>query len=262
LDREQILKRFTQDVERFAAAATLDHIEKVEKTGQPLAGDFLDPFLQRTAEMVLNVSRQVRYLSWGGYPGAERARNLVFPADRQAKTSDVPLSYVEVSAAPPAAELTHRDYLGAVLGLGLRREKVGDIIITADGCAQLVVAPEVQPYLLSGWTQVGRHGITVREIAAGDLRPVAPNVKEIKATVASLRLDAVASAGFGMSRTKISPAIRAGLLKLNWQSVKSASATVKEGDVISLSGRGRVELAAITGESRKGRLQILLKKLV
>ncbi len=262
MDRESILQRFEHDVERFAAAAALDRIEQVEKTLQPQAGDFLDPFLQRAAEKVLNLSRQVKYLSWGGYAGAERVRHLVFPADRQAKTSHVPLACLEVQTGAPAGELSHRDYLGAVLGLGLRREKIGDIIITDEGSAQLVVASELKDFLLSSWTQVGKHSVTVREIDSSQLRPVAPRLREIKATVASLRLDAVASAGFGMSRSKIAPAIRSGLIKLNWQSAKSAGATVKEGDVISLAGRGRVELSAVTGESKKGRLQILLKKLL
>ncbi|MBS4023695.1 MAG: photosystem II S4 domain protein [Dethiobacter sp.] len=262
MDRESLLARFEQDMERFTAAAVLDRIEQVERTGQAQAGDFLDPYLQRAAERVLNISKHVKFLSWGGYPGAERVRHLIFPAARQAKTTDVPLSCVEASASGAENELTHRDFLGAVLGLGLRREKVGDIIITAEGAAQLIVAPDVLPFLLSSWTHVGRHSITVKEITSEELRPAVVSVREIKATVASLRLDSVASAGFGLSRSKVAPAIRAGLVKLNWQSVKNASASLKEGDVISLAGRGRVELAAVTGESKKGRLQILLKKLL
>src|SRR5690606_27247364 len=97
---------------------------------------------------------------------------------------------------------------------------------------------------------------------AEELLPTLPKVKEIKTTVASLRLDAVASAGFGLSRSKLAPAVRANQLKLNWQSVTSPSATIKEGDVISLAGRGRVEVAEVRGESKKGRIQLLLKKRV
>ncbi len=261
MDREQILAQFEQDSERLAAGIMLDHISEAESTGRFVHGDFLDPFLARAAERVLNLFKQVKYISWGGYPGAERIRHLVFPAARVAGTEDVPLSYVMVEAGPLAVELTHRDYLGAILGLGLRREKVGDIIVTGENAAQVVVAPEILPVLLTQLDAVGRHSVRVREIRADELIFAAPRVREIRATVASLRLDAVASAGFGVSRSKITPAIRAGQLKLNWQSVKNAGASVKEGDVIAYAGRGRLELARITGESRKGRVQILLKKL-
>jgi RNA-binding protein YlmH len=261
MDREQILARFEHDSERLAAGIMLDRISQVEKTGRFQHGDFLDPFLARAVERALNLFKQVRYISWGGYPGAERVRHLVFPATRQAGTEDVPLSYVAVEAGASAGELTHRDFLGAILGLGLRRDKVGDILLAVESGAQVVVAPEILPVLLSQLDTVGRHSVRVREIGAGEIVPALPRVREIRTTVASLRLDAVASAGFGTSRSKIAPAIRAGLLKLNWQSVKNAAAVVKEGDVISFGGRGRLELSQVAGESKKGRVQILLKKL-
>jgi len=260
MDREQILARFEHDRERLAAAVMLDRVNRVEKTGQFQCGDFLDPFLTRAAERALNMFRQIKYISWGGYEGAERVRHLVFPAARQAGKDDLPLAYVSLEAGPLAGELTHRDYLGAVLGLGLRHDTVGDILVAGATGAQVVVAPEILPVLLSQLDTVGRHSVRVREIGAAELVPVVTRVREIRATVASLRLDAVASAGFGLSRSKMAPAIRAGQLKLNWQSVQNASATVKEGDVISYGGRGRLELSQITGESRKGRVQILLKK--
>ena len=144
--------------------------------------------------------------------------------------------------------------------MGLKREKVGDILVTGSSSARVVVHPELLNYLLTNWQQAAKYELEVREITAAELTPTTGRVREIKASVASLRLDAVASAGFGLSRSKLTPAIRAGLVKLNWQSVKSASAAVKEGDVIAVSGRGRVEVAQILGQSKKGRIQLLLKK--
>lgn len=261
MDREKILRYFEQDIERFTAASVIDRAEKAETTGQPQHTDFLDPSLQRVAERVLHYYKHLKSISWGGYPGAERVRVLIFPAASQYKTEDVLLSALEIEPAEEA-ELTHRDYLGAVLGTGLKREKTGDILLAKQGRAQLVVVPEVVPVLLASLSRVGSHEVKVREVSTAELMPLPPREREIKATVASLRIDAVASAGFGMSRSKLAAAVKAGHLKLNWQSVKSPAAEVKEGDVISFAGRGRVELAAVTGESRKGRLQILLKRLL
>ena len=87
-------------------------------------------------------------------------------------------------------------------------------------------------------------------------------IKEVRTTVASLRLDAVASSGFSVSRTKLVSAINAGLLQVNWQPAKGASQEVKEGDVISMRGRGRIKVEAITGTSRKGRIGVYLKRFM
>lgn len=262
MEKEKILQRFEQEIERLTAGTVLDKIEQVDRTGTGQTTDFLDPYQQRTADRVLNQFKDIKSVTWGGYPGAERARLLLYPAVRQQDTGDVPLAVLAVDAGSRAEELTHRDFLGAVLGLGLRREKVGDILLLPEGMAQVVIHPEILDFLLSNWQEVGKHSVRVEAIAQGELSPEPPRSRDIKTTVASLRLDAVASAGFGISRSKLTPAIRAGQVKLNWQSVKNAGAAVKEGDVISLSGRGRVEVAQILGESKKGRIQLLLKKRV
>jgi len=260
LDREKILERFAQELDRITAATVLDRIKQMESAGQSEVTDFFDPAQQRVAERVLHHFKALKHTVWGGYPEAERARVLIYPAARQSGASQVPLAFIEIDPGREAAELSHRDYLGAVLALGLRREKIGDVLLTAAGVAQIVISPEMLPYLLGNLTAVGRFSVRLWEIGAQDLCPAVPRSREVRATVASLRLDAVASAGFGLSRSKLVPAVRSGQVKLNWQSVKTPSAFVKEGDVISLAGRGRVEVTAVLGESRKGRLQLLLKK--
>ncbi len=260
LDREKVLERFTQELERITAAVVFDLATRTADTGQPEVTDFLDPFQQRAAEKVLHCFKELKFTAWGGYPEAERARLLLYPKALQAGTSRVPLAFVEITPGNDAGSLSHRDYLGAVLSLGLRREKTGDILLTPQGGAQLIISPEMSPYLLANLTMVGRAPVTLREITPQELGPAATHFREIRATVASLRLDAVASAGFGLSRSKLVQAVRAGQVKLNWQSVKNPDAPVKEGDCLSLAGRGRLEVAAIMGESRSGRHRLLLKK--
>ncbi len=260
MDREKILERFTQELERITAAVVFDLAGRAVANGQPEVTDFLDPYQQRVAEKVLHCFRELKFTVWGGYPGAERARLLLYPIALQAGIDRVPLSFLEITPGSDVYSLGHRDYLGAVLSLGLRREKVGDLLLTAEGSAQLIISPEMSSYLQANLSAVGRTPVKLREITASELAPAAPNSREIRATVASLRLDAVASAGFGLSRSKLAQAVRAGQMKLNWQSVKSPSANVKEGDILSLAGRGRLEVAAVLGENRKGRQQVLLKK--
>ena len=262
MDREKILQRFELETERLTAGILLDKITQVEESNKTALTDFLDPSQQRTADRVIHLFKDMKSITWGGFPGAERARISLFPSIKQSSADDIALACVEVNAGAVATELTHRDFLGAILGLGLRREKVGDILLAGDGRAQVVVHPDILPYLCAHWRDVGKYSVSIKEIPTSELTPVEPRTREVKTTVASLRLDSVASSGFGLSRSKLTPAIRAGHVKLNWQTAKSASATVKEGDMISIAGRGRVEVAQVLGESKKGRIGLLLKKHV
>ena len=124
----------------------------------------------------------------------------------------------------------------------------------------MVVAAEVADYLLTHWNQVHQVPISVREIDEEQLAVEPERIKEIKATVASLRLDAVAAEGFGMSRTKMVREIKAERLKLNWKLVSNPAVSVAEGDVLSMRGRGRVVVSQVLGTTRKGRTSIVLHR--
>ena len=102
--------------------------------------------------------------------------------------------------------------------------------------------------------------VTVEEVPMEELHPPEKTAKEVRATVASLRLDAVRAAGFGLSRTKMVQLVDDQRTEVNWQMAKSASQAVKPGDVISVRGRGRIEIKEITGKSRKGRIGVLIER--
>ncbi|HHX74657.1 MAG TPA: RNA-binding protein [Firmicutes bacterium] len=260
MEKEKILEHFAGELERLTASQVLDRIAAAAATGKPQVTDFLDPFGQRTADRVVSFCKGFKQVTWGGYAGAERARVLVFPAEQQQAAAAVPVAFIKATPTAAAAGLSHRDYLGALLGLGLRREKIGDLLVAADGSAQIILVPEIKEFVLTNLREAGKYRLEAAELTAEDFILPEARTREIRTTVASLRLDAVASAGFGISRSKLAPAIKAGHVKLNWQAAKNASAPVKAGDVISVAGKGRVEVAEILGESRKGRLQLVLKK--
>ena len=121
-----------------------------------------------------------------------------------------------------------------------------------DDGAVILADTALLQYLKQNFTKVAMVSVTVEEMPLSDIAPRQEKIKEIKTTVASLRLDAVASSGFGISRTKAAEAIKGDRVQVNWQPAKGPSQDVQEGDVISLRGKGRMELAQITGTSRKG----------
>lgn len=149
--------------------------------------------------------------------------------------------------------------MGSILGTGLKRGKIGDILVQESGC-QVIVAAEVADYLLSNWSQVGKVPITLKEIDEEQLAVEPERIKEIKGTVASLRLDAVAAEGFGTSRSKMVREIKAERVKVNWKPVSNPALSISQGDVLSIRGRGRVVVSEVGGTTRKGRTSIVLHR--
>lgn len=261
LSRESLLAHLRDGDERALGARIVDAAEAALSREQPVATDFLDPAAQRVAEGILASIPDVSYKAFGGYVRAERRRYSVYPHYFLTELVVDPVGALEIEVAGGAGTLSHRDVLGAILGTGLTREKVGDILMTPKG-AQAIVAVEVMPFLELHLTQVGRERVAVRPIDLERLEVEPEQVKEIRATVASMRLDAVASSGFGMSRSKMVREIKAERLKVNWQPVTNPARAVEVGDVISMRGRGRVIVEAVSGTTRKGRTGLILKRLI
>ena len=135
------------------------------------------------------------------------------------------------------------------------------VVFVPEG-AQLVVDKTLANYLTGNLTQIGAAPITMSEIAKEDLLQKEEKVKIISATVADLRLDAVAAAGYGVSRSRMADEIKGLNVKVNWKEVKKPAQAVEMGDVISFRGRGRVEIDEIRGTTKKGRISVTLKRYI
>lgn len=149
--------------------------------------------------------------------------------------------------------LAHRDILGAFMGLGCERDILGDIIFVPAG-AQFVADKTFNSYILDNLTQIGAAPVQLTNIDFSELEAKEEKIKLISATVAALRLDAEAAAGYGVSRPRMADEIKGQNVKVNWKDAKNASQTVAEGDVISFRSRGRVEVAEIRGTTKKAGL--------
>ena len=155
--------------------------------------------------------------------------------------------------------LTHRDYLGSLMGLGLRRDGIGDILVGDHG-ADILVLKEIAPYLLTQYTKAGRKSLQVEEISLDQLIVPEEKVRMLRDTVASMRLDAIAASLFRLSRAKAADAIRSGKVFVNQQECLRPDKEVQEKDRITLRGTGRGEVDEMLGESKKGRIVVSLKR--
>ena len=162
---------------------------------------------------------------------------------------------------PREVQLSHRDILGGLMGLGLDREKLGDILILPGKC-QVLALTECVPILLSQWDSAGRARLKVRQIPLSELEIQPPQVKEIRDTVAALRLDAVLAAGFSLSRGKAAELIAAGRAAVNHRECTKVDKTVEKGDVITCRGLGKCVVKDVPGQSRKGRTMVVMERYI
>ncbi len=146
----------------------------------------------------------------------------------------------------------HRDYLGALLGLGIKRESLGDIYIFGE-TAYFFCVPSVLKHILFSLDKVGRHGVKVEEIPLDKVPAPEISRKSITFTIKSMRLDAAAAGVFSLSRNKMTELIEAGAVSLNYRECTKNDMPVKEGDIISARGYGKAEIVSCGSVSRKGR---------
>ena len=259
-DRDKIIRYFKASGDEALASHLVDLAEHAHKTGRYQVSDFLDPHGLNMAEIVAANFSTIHLDVNGGFPGAERQR-AAFIADDFPGKVDFNLAGFLVQWDQRYYHLGHRDILGAFMGIGCKREVLGDIVLLENG-AQFVCEQALSNYITANLTTVGAAAVTLTAVPVTALQAKEEKVKEISATVAALRLDAVAAAGYGTSRSRMADEIKSQNVKVNWQDVKNAAQAVKAGDVISFRGRGRVEVAEVRGMTKKGRLSITLKRYV
>ena len=198
--------------------------------------------------------RLSRMVFSGGYDDAERTMAFFLPEYMEESELDIAEHIRCIRLKAAFGEPGHRDYMGAILGMGVGREWVGDILVQGE-TAYVFCQPSVLRHLLS-IEKVGRCGVKAEEIPLDGV-PLQPRKTEERSfTVMSPRLDAVCAGMFRLSRTESARQIEAGLVSLNYTECLKTDQPVSEGDVLSLRGAGKGKLTAFGGSSRKGRLFI------
>jgi photosystem II S4 domain protein len=258
LPREDLLKGLEN---RDAVARVIDRAEQAIKTWEVVSTDFLSPPEIAEAQMAFKRLTEVQLFPWGGYPQAERQRLAIARVDLPLDQSQTEMAAIEIAGNFLFDSATHRDFLGALLGTGIVREKVGDVIVLGERGAQAVVVPELVTFLQEQFKQVRSVPVKVRSIEFAALQIREPKKKEMVTTEASMRLDAVASAGFGMSRSKMADMITGGDVRVNWKDITSTSYMIKSGDLVAIRGKGRLEIGEVA-ITKKERYRINLVRFI
>lgn len=256
LQREELLKGIEN---RECVARAIDQAEQAIKTWEVTLTDFLSPPELADTMTVFKRLTDVELVAWGGYPQAERQRIAIARSDLPIDSASVNVAAVEIAGNFLFDTANHRDFLGAMLGTGIVREKTGDIIVLGERGAQAIVMPEMVEYLEMSLQQVRSVPVKTRRIELSELKIREPKKKEMTTVEASMRLDAVASAGFAMSRSKMVEFIDRGDVRVNWKDITQSSYHVKSGDLIAVSGKGRLEIGEVM-VTKKERYRVQLTR--
>ena len=206
----------------------------------------------------------VRTFMYGGYDEAERRMLVCVPRDLPVSDGEAVeglLRVLRVKLPAISRELSHRDYLGSLLGLGIERRLTGDILVRDSG-ADIIIVPGIEEFLLKELHRIGSVEVKSEAADVSDLIVPEARFEYIRDSVSSIRLDSVVSSAFRLSRSKAAEAIRKGLVSVDHAECIKPDAAVPEGSSIVLKGKGKAVLEETGGESRKGRIRIVIKRFI
>lgn len=263
----EILNDYREKDDKILLSQILDKIEMVEKKNKMEYTDFLDLAQIKLVQKFIDRIKIENYMSYGGFEQAERKMFVIYPEKFNSTVVEKNLSnIVQIIRIELPDDLkgkyTHRDYLGAVIKLGIERKKVGDIIVDSNG-ADIIIDKDVSKFLvenLGSLTRFSKSTITVQNIE--DLRPVEIRKEELEIIVSSLRLDNVISELARCSRNKALDIINTERVFVNFECETKKTKQIKPGDMVTIRGKGRFFIKEIVGQTRSGRTVIKIEKFV
>jgi len=263
----EILNEYREKDDKILLAQILDKLEMVEKKNKIEYTDFLDLAQIELAQKFINKIKIDNYVIYGGFEQAERKMFVFYPEKFNSIVGEKNLSnIVQIIRIELPDDLkgkyTHRDYLGAVIKLGIERKKIGDIIVDNDG-ADIIVDKDIVKFLLenlNSLTRFSKSAITMQNIE--ELRQVEIKKEELEIIVSSMRLDNVISELARCSRNKALEIINTERVFVNFQCETKKTKQIKSGDMVTIRGKGRFWVKEFVGETRSGRTIIKIEKFV
>ena len=261
MNRDNIDKIASTPEDRLLLAKLWDKLNAGMLRNIPASTGFLSAYQLEMARFLFGTPAGL--FAFGGYQQAER-QMLVYLPDYLEESSlfqeDSPVACLRCTFYQ-GDSLNHRDMLGALMGMGIARETIGDICVGKGSC-DFFVTREMAPYILQNFTSAGRTKVRLQQIPLLEASFPEPEVQIIRDTLASARLDSVISAGFRMSRGQAAQHIAAGRAAVDGLPCEKPDKPVAEGAKISLRGFGKIKLETLGGTTKKGRISVVIHRYV
>ena len=260
--KEEILKKY-KDEERLLISRILDKIELVDKKKQIQKSDFMNLNEQALINRISNKIK-VKFVFYGGYDESERKMLFVIPDKSENNIDNIKyneyMGAIRIKLSNKIKEkYTHRNYLGGVIKLGIKREKIGDILVDDEG-ADIIASREIIKYLYINLPSLKRfENCMIQEINIESLKKTTRNIQYRTIQVSSMRLDNIISELAKTSRNKANQIILEQRVFLNYVCENKSTKLVNENDTITIRGKGRFKIDEIIGNTKKGKINIKIE---
>ncbi|MCT4611868.1 MAG: YlmH/Sll1252 family protein [Clostridia bacterium] len=258
-DKDELIRHVEED-KKIYARSILDKIDKVLFKNICVYTNFLDPYEISIAESILNRFEDLKYEVIGGYEGAERNVLVIYPSFFCAlENKDVVA--IEIKGDFKFNKISHRNYMGSILNLGISKEVIGDIIIH-ENYGQIIIKEDIKEFIIDNLKKIGRETISVKEISLSDIEIPAEKYEIINMNVTSMRLDAFVASLLKTSRSEAIKYIDNDKIKVNFKLINKKTYTLKEEDLLSIRGHGRFVITSNIRKTKKDRLFIEVKRKI
>ncbi|NLO25218.1 MAG: hypothetical protein GX114_03620 [Clostridiales bacterium] len=255
--KDYLLGRYPGDENKYFIGRMMEYLNRCERNKQRVFTDFLHPLQVKIATELARSQSSVQLGFHGGFEDAERRMAVFLPEWDSVKPEEFPVEILKITDRGWGRTLSHRDFLGALLGIGINREKVGDLLVRERVCFA-AVHRDIAGFVETNLERAGRSSVTVERVAGEDLQ-IAPKYSEMRITVASPRLDSVVGSVFGLSRAKSAGLINSEKVKVNWDVCNRTDAALQQGDIVSVGGKGKFKVGEFAGTTKKGRSIMVIK---
>lgn len=267
MNKEEVLKQYKTEEDKLLVAKILDKWEQAKTKNKITNTDFLNEYERKKAQKLMEQLKIGNRKYYGAYEEAQRQIILFyadkFNEDMMIKNQNNIVKIVQIILPKQLqGEYSHRDYLGALMKIGIKREKIGDILAFQEG-AQILILKEMAQYVketLQQLTRFSKAEIQIKEIQ--ELRKPEIQTQKIEIMVSSLRMDNIVAALAKTSRKKAEEMILQARIFVNAEEISKVSKLVKESDTITIRGKGKFKLQGIVGNTKKGRYVVCVEQYV
>lgn len=268
MDKQLILNKYSKPEDKLLISKMLDKIELSKSKNKIENTDFLDMYQKHLLEKILKQEKVENYIITGGAEGTERNTIIFYPEKLKVVVNKnyqkiLPITCIRISLPKEMHDkYSHRDYLGGLIKLGIKREKIGDIFVFKDG-ADILVLDEISKFLLNNISSLTRFSKSkIEKINIEGIREKEINKEELRIIVSSMRLDCVVSELLKTSRGKAEEIIKEQRVFVNFENIDKLTRQIKENDLITVRGKGRFEIARIEGTTRNDRIKLVINKFI
>lgn len=256
---DRIAQHFRAEEAPFIESAT-GWIQQASDEYRPILTHFLNPRQQYILSTLVNGDSELKLKFQGGYPGAEMQRAVIYPGYVDSNDLDFEINLFDIDYPRKFTQLHHGQILGSILGAGIDRDVLGDIITDGDHW-QFFITADMSRYVVVQVDRMGKIKVRLNQLDLADHLAPLDAWEEESTTLSSTRLDNVVATGFHLSRHHAKELIEAGRIQLNWNDFSRPDYQLEHQDIISVCGFGRVRLTSVNGVTKKDKLKVTLAVL-